>query len=375
MIHATHNPNPEEESQCDFLTKNKAQALDWALVLASQSIKVWLPYPVGGAGESQHQQQQQQEEGRAPGWRVSVGLEDQEIAEQVLSTYISENPDFDYLSQSTTSSSGARSSRQAQEWIELFRGVSSLMWITFLAAFYWFQQHSKWPVLELGKFDSVKAIGGEWTRFLSSPFLHSSLEHFASNAGIGFIWMGLAMARFGDGWTLFGVWLCGAAGNALGLALYPDPYSSVGASGSVFGALGMLTGQAFFYDPNQPGKRFVIKIGQGGRGRKSVEEEGASELPGMKTAINAAPVSFWRSRRFRIAFSALSGGALMFSLFGMSLESDWVAHLGGFIFGIFWGAVGAVFLAGRGQSEFSQTMGWLSWITAVLFVWKWALGV
>jgi membrane associated rhomboid family serine protease len=76
--------------------------------------------------------------------------------------------------------------------------------------------------------------------------------------------------------------------------MYSEPHQSLGASGMVMGALGMLTVQSF---------------------------------------------SFWRKYPFgrRLFFRAFAAGALVLALIGFSPGSDIAAHVGGFIAGAIFG--------------------------------------
>lgn len=322
---------------------SRAQAMDWALVLASQAIPVWLnPVPEEDGVQLEES------------WRLAVEAQDQERAENAIEMYESENPE------SVTPGWGVWGEKMVQTdglgfW---FRGTSSIFWVANLAIFYWLQRNSEVGVEAAGKLDSVKVLEkGEWLRLLTAPFLHADLEHLASNAGLGFVWMGLVMARFGDAWALFGVWLAGAAGNLCGLFLYPDSYTGLGASGSVFGALGMLTGQALLGF----GPAFLKKASLYDGGGQLVEKRTSGLLSRMK------------SLNTRMAIVSLGGGIMIFSLFGMSPDSDWIAHLGGFVFGTIWGVLGGFRKGYNNISEAEVVTGWLMWLTMMVLVWQLSL--
>lgn len=327
--------------RCCIEVGSRIQAMDWALVLASQAIPVWMNPDIEAGGLES-------------GWRLEVEAQDQERARDAIELYEAENPDPTALTQ-YWSGWGERLPGKAGVGLGAwFRGTSSILWVAILAIFYWLQRNSDVGVEMAGKLDSDKVLEkGEWLRLLTAPFLHADLEHLASNAGLGFIWMGLVMARFGDAWALFGVWLAGAAGNVCGLYLYPESYTGLGASGSVFGALGMLTGQALLeFSPaflKRAGVRNSVRSG----------EKQPLDLLGIMKSLNT-----------RMAIASLAGGMMIFSLFGMNPDSDWVAHLGGFVFGALWGVLGGIRKGYDNISEVEIVLGWLMWLMMLVLVWN-----
>lgn len=83
----------------------------------------------------------------------------------------------------------------------------------------------------------AKVIGGEWRRLFTSIYLHGSVGHLFGNMFALFI-LGMGCEHaFGSARTL-GVYLAaGLAGNLVGLM---RDGQSVGASGAIFGLLGLL---------------------------------------------------------------------------------------------------------------------------------------
>jgi len=127
--------------------------------------------------------------------------------------------------------------------------------------------------------------------------LHENMDHLMANATIGFILLGLAMARYGAGVGLLAAFIAGAAGNAAGLLFYPGPHLSLGASGMVMGALGLVTVQSF---------------------------------------------AFWRQYRFLgkfLIYRGFAAGVMVLGLIGFSPGSDVIAHVGGFVAGAVLGCV------------------------------------
>ena len=117
-----------------------------------------------------------------------------------------------------------------------------------------------------------------------------------ANVTFGILVLGLSMARFGPGPALLCAYLAGALGNLMGLIFYAHPYTGVGASGMMMGALGILCTHS---------------------------------------------IGLWRkhSKAARFIFSGVFAGLLLFVLFGLDPSSDVLAHLGGFLSGLIFGAL------------------------------------
>ena len=106
------------------------------------------------------------------------------------------------------------------------------------------------------------------------------------------------MGYYGVGWTLIGASLGGFCGNLVSLFLHRSQYLSLGASGVVMAALGLLT-------------------------------------------IYWLPWIYGKSRPLRYAYSVVAGSALIFILAGLSPDPqvNVPAHLGGYLGGILFGAI------------------------------------
>jgi len=148
-----------------------------------------------------------------------------------------------------------------------------------------------------GWFDPVRFSKGEWWRAITAVFLHHDLAHLASNAIYGSLVLGLALGRYGLGIGLLGGLLGGVAGNLLGFWVrHGHDYTGLGASGMVMAGLGTLA---------------------------------------------AFSVRWWRHGRnaTRFVLPGLFAGGFLFVQLGTSPGSDVVAHLGGFVVGLLYGAV------------------------------------
>jgi rhomboid protease GluP len=237
--------------------RSKRQAMDWSLVLASQDIAA-----IVNQTES--------------GWELTVDAPDYERARAAISQYKIENRGWRWRRD-------VPGTGMAFHW-------GALLWVLGIAAFYYWSM-VRFPWLQgAGIMDSRAVRGGQWWRLFTAVTLHENLAHLTGNAVTGFLLLGLAMARYGPGLAVLAAFLAGAAGNAASALVYPDAYYSLGASGMVTGALGLITVQSF------------------------------------------AP---WRKYRIAAPFlpRAVAAGVLVLVLVGFSPGTDMVAHVGGFLAG------------------------------------------
>lgn len=187
---------------------SERQAMDWALVLASQGIETVI-------------------EREAPGrrWALRLTAGDHERALHSIRQYRMESRRF-----------GWRQPLPGSDW-SYHWGV--LAWMAACIVVFGYQSG-----LERGLFDSAAVHRGEWWRAFTSVWLHQDLGHLGMNLVFGGLFLGLAMGRYGAGFALWTGMLAGALGNLFGLLLRPGMYVGLGASGLVMGALGMLAAQA-----------------------------------------------------------------------------------------------------------------------------------
>lgn len=245
-------------------TRSQQQALDWSLVLASQGIECTIERAV--------------EEG---GWRLVVDGNECQRAIQAIRQYKLENrlPVW----------------RQELPWTGLIFDWRNLAWFLLLGVIFLLGQ-TRYPHLaEAGMMDRQAVWSGQWWRLFTAVTLHRDLAHLASNAMVGILLLGLAMGSFGSGLGLLAAYLAGAAGNLAGLVLYSGRHYSLGASGMIFGALGLLSGQ-------------MIGL--------------------LRAGLTVR----------QLALRGLASGFLLLVLFGLNPESDVIAHVGGFLAGALFGA-------------------------------------
>ena len=243
----------------EIRTALERRAMDWTLVLVSQGIPVSLDHANG------------------TGWILTVPSADLDRARRAIGQFRRENRGFGWR-------------RELPGSGRLFhRGV--LLWVTAVAFLFSFQGY-----LGGGLFDSRQVRAGEWWRAFTAEWLHADLGHLASNAVIGTVVLGLAMARHGAGWALLLAGLAGAAANGIGLMFRPGAYVGLGASGMVMAGLGLLVPQA---------------------------------------------MPWWRAgrRETRLALGSIGAGAFLFLLLGTDPAGDVLVHAAGFLFGLIGGVV------------------------------------
>jgi len=106
------------------------------------------------------------------------------------------------------------------------------------------------PWLERGAAGPAILAGEPW-RAVTALTLHADIAHALSNAVVGLLFFALTFRALGPGLGAGLVVAAGALGNAVNATLRATPYLSVGASTSVFGAIGLLAGLA----AHRPGRR------------------------------------------------------------------------------------------------------------------------
>lgn len=244
--------------------RSRRQALDWSLVLLSQGIE----HTVERAEDS-------------ASWSLIVAARDQEPALKAIQLYQAENRHWPWRR-------------------ELFKpGLlfdwASLAWAVLVCVFFWLSEMQ--PAFKTaGEVDATAVSHGQWWRLFTAIWLHADLSHLASNAALGWVLLGLAMARYGTGAGLLAAYLAGAGGNAFAWFLSPQPRFSLGASGMVMGCLGLLAIQSFSLWRRAPAARKYL-------------------------------------------FSGVLAGVMLFLLLGSTPGTDLLAHAGGFLSGMVLGAI------------------------------------
>ena len=216
----------------------------------------------------------------AAGWGLIVPESDHDRALTILRQYRAENRHWPW--------------RQKISPKGILFDWACVGWVILVGLFFWIQTHASIAFREAGLMDAAAVSHGEWWRIFTAIFLHADLGHFAMNASLGLVLLGLTMGNFGTGIGLLAAYLAGAGGN-LATWLIVAEHRSLGASGMVMGCVGLLAAQTISY-------------------RRSV------------------------GQKLKYTLGGLMAGALLFALLGSSPDSDVLAHLGGFVSGILIGA-------------------------------------
>lgn len=237
--------------------RSRREAMEWGLVLTSQGMEVVV-------------------DKSAEGWLLRVQARDFDRAQATLRQYRLENRGWQW--------------RQPLPQTGVFFHWGGLGWAAAIGAFYYWSAVRFPGISRAGILDSNLVRQGQWWRLWTAITLHQNANHLMANATTGFVLMGLAMARYGAGVALLAAFVAGAVGNIASLLAYSEPHQSLGASGMVMGALGLVTVQSFYSWRNDP-------LGR------------------------------------RMFFRACAAGVLILALIGFSPDSDIVAHVGGFVAG------------------------------------------
>lgn len=144
-------------------------------------------------------------------------------------------------------------------------------------------------------------LHGEFYRSVTSLFIHADALHLIGNM-VGIAIFGTAVCTtmgWGVGWLI--ILASGTVGNLANALLYKSNHISIGASTAIFGAIGILSAYQFYKN-------------------------------------------FKQSEQKIKAFLPLGGGLALLGMFGSGAHADLMAHLFGFLAGIFLGALYSVFV-------------------------------
>ena len=253
----------EEPFQAAIAAVSERQAMEWSLVLSSQAIESTIVRT--GDGNQ---------------WFLVVDAREEPRALEAIGLYRAESTGWRW--------------RQELVWPKMVFHWGALPWCLGLVLFHLLEERRGLDLHPAGMVDSGAVMNGQWWRLFTAVTLHADVAHLAANASIGLLLFGLAMARYGFGWGLLASFLAGAAGNLFSIGLSSELHRSLGASGMVMGALGLVAAQTH---------------GQ------------------------------FRHGPWRLAYAGVLTGVLLFLLLGASPHSDVAAHLGGFVAGLIQGAL------------------------------------
>lgn len=212
---------------------------------------------------------------------------------------------------------------------------TSVLWVILLVCFYIAAVENP-AMREIGVMQKEAVVRGEVWRLFTAIWLHANLAHLASNAALGSLLLGLAMGRFGAGLGLLAAYASGVGGN-LAVCLLAFGHGSLGASGMVMGCLGLLAA-------------------------------GTLAVPGWTTR-HSAPNR--KSPGLLYATRGVLAGILLFVLVGLNPETDFRAHLGGFVTGGIAGAI-LTFRKAPGQRQVPGLVAAVVFALLVILPWFFA---
>lgn len=252
-----------DQSPTRINARSQKQAMDWSLVLLSQGIESTIEQPAEDHG-----------------WGLLIEPTHYAPGLQILRQYQFENRGWPWQQQ-------------------VFRPGVLFDWgavplVLLMGVFYWLDVHS--GLRNQGLMDSSAVLRGEWWRPFTAVWLHGDAAHLASNATMGLLLLGLAMGAYGTGVGVLAALLSGVLGNLAALAIDPSSHRSLGASGMIMGALGLLAAQSL--------------------------RAWTRSTPGLRKMLGG-----------------VAAGFMLFVLLGLTPGTDIIAHTGGFFGGLFLGGL------------------------------------
>lgn len=279
--------------------RSEEQAREWSLVLLSQGIEPVLRH-----------------DAETGGWSLEIEAAQMAAACQTLRLYLWENRNRRW--QSPVIWAG-----EIFDWRVWF-------WAMLMGVFFWLDRVLPVDLSLAGRVDGAAVAGGQWWRLFTATTLHGNESHLILNLASGVLLLGLAMGACGPGAALLASLLAGVAGNVATLLVHGPGHLSLGASGVVMGALGLLAAQSL-------------------------------------AAVRQLPVRQWLTR-------GLGGAFLLTVLMGLNPASDITAHLGGLAGGILLG-LGLGLGRQRAPERWAHWDPWLAYLCGALLALAWALAI
>jgi len=273
--------------------------MDWSLALTSQGIEPII---------------EQTEDGR---WTLVVAAAELEAALSIIRQYRLENLRWPW--RNPIFKTGA-----VFDW-------ASVAWLVFLVGIFWLSKtHAN--LKDVGIMVAADVAKGEWWRLFTAVWLHADLGHLATNGAFGCLLLGLAMRRYGTGVGLLAAYVAGVAGNLTSWLIHGEGHGSLGASGMVMGALGLVAVQSF--DLLRRSSRHAL----------------------------------------RFAVVGVAAGIMLFVLLGLSPGTDVSAHFGGFVAGLILGSL-LVMGVELARNPLLNLAAGLLFVGLVIWTWFLALGL
>ncbi|WCJ58901.1 rhomboid family intramembrane serine protease [Fontisphaera persica] len=212
--------------------RSEEQAREWSLVLISQGIETVLARDAE-TGE----------------WFLEMAPEHFSHACQSLRLYLVENRN--------------RRWQSPVEWAGEVYDWRAWFWALLMAVMFWLERVLPVDLSVTGRVDGAAVAQGEIWRLFTATTLHGDEGHLLMNLASGVLFLGLAMGAFGAGAALLASMLAGVAGNGVTLLVHGQAHLSLGASGVVMGALGLLAAQSLAEAASLPRRQWLTR-GLGG---------------------------------------------------------------------------------------------------------------
>ena len=279
------------------ITSNRRQADEWALVLVSEGV------PVAVQRESD-------------GYSLRVRDSDTLRAMSILDLYALENLPPPAVEVEPHHPGAFNAALSAMGTLLIFFMVTGAR-----------DDSVRW--FDRGSADAAQILSGELWRTITALTLHADLGHVLGNVVAGTLFVTPLGRSLGPGLAILLVLVAGAGGNFVNAILHGTAHSSVGASTSVFVAVGLLGG------------RGVVRRGRtGARGHRR--------------------------------WAPFAGGLALLAMLGTGPRAD----LGGHLFGLLVGVGLGILVALAIRRPPSTAMQWLLGATAVLAVlYSWGLAL
>ncbi len=279
------------------VTSKRRLADEWALALFAEGVAATVERESGG-------------------YALSVRDSDAERATSILDVYESENPPPPPVEIEPDHPGAFNAALAAMGAMSIFFLVTggrdmSVRWF------------------ERGSADAQRILSGELWRTVTALTLHADLGHVLGNALAGALFLTFLGRSLGPGLAIALALVAGVGGNFVNAILHGTAHSTLGASTSVFGAVGLLSG------------RGVVRRGH----------------------IGARGYRRW---------TPFAGGLALLAMLGTGSRADLGAHL----LGLLLGAVLGVLVALTLRRPPSNAMQWIlaaSAILSVLYSWDIAL--
>jgi membrane associated rhomboid family serine protease len=251
---------------------------------------------------------------RAWGWQVMVSPDDKERAESEITAYEGEDIAVSAFELVPPFAVNYYSTFVVSVLVLVFHGLTA-------------SYDGRIDFFGAGHASSKLIQDGQWWRSVTALTLHGDIFHAISNVILGSIFAIALFRQVGAGLGWFLILFTGVAGNLCNAFLYDSPHRAIGASTAVFGAMGLVAALQFFIH---------------------------------------------KQARLQKAWAPLGAALALLGFLGTSEGSDMLAHLLGFVCGVFSGALCGAILKRTGVPSMTVQRA-LAALSVVCVVYSWLL--